>query len=739
MSATLHKTYLLLLFFLLTPVAAAQNYLWPTDASNHLTSSFCEYRPGHYHSAIDIKTWNQEGFKCFAVEDGFIEKVRVSPFGYGKVIYVRLKDGNTAVYAHLQRFNKQIEAEIHKLQMKRQRYSVTWRPKNRRVKKGDVLAYTGRTGIGTPHLHFEIRNWKGNPVNPLLYYPKFVDKIRPRLQKLAVLPITASSRVNGSALPKIFDLVYIRDRVYFVREPILVQGKIGLALKGYDQADGVYNKFAFYSTSLAVNTRPVFRITYRELDFSLTGFIEQEIYYPFRADYREVFHKLFIEPFNLLEFYDDIPNETGVIAIGKKPVDFRIEVTDFHGNLSIIKGELLPDYHPQIEIKSLEKKGDWAYVHFSAEPFTEMYFATAGVGENFQPSRYFEVISQQATDVRKSIYTRIKLPDSTDTQLKIGLGSDADNSFSRIIPIISAQDSIPPIEPPQIIFAGNRLVLTSPYPLEGMASQIGGKFIPLAFNYVSDNYHEAVLPVSRLADAPLRFNLEYAGENVWQDTLRFFKIIPGEKRAKVWYDSALVMFSNTQSAYDTTLLTVRKSTADSLARFFQVQGSVYEVHPQNIALWKGINAHLKAAGTGMNGNWAVYTTNGRDHLSFVSAKFDSATGYFNFKIYKPGNYIIASDTLAPQISVDSPRPGKTYHRNPKIRFTVSDSLSGIGSDSNLQVSLNSNFVLAEWDPEDDLVTAKIDSPLAAGDYELLISVRDIAGNRTERTILFSIR
>ena len=90
--------------------AAAQNYLWPTNASTYLASSFCEFRPGHYHSAIDIKTWVQEGYKCYAIADGEIIRLRVSPFGYGKVLYLRLKDGNTAVYAHLQRFAPDLEA-----------------------------------------------------------------------------------------------------------------------------------------------------------------------------------------------------------------------------------------------------------------------------------------------------------------------------------------------------------------------------------------------------------------------------------------------------------------------------------------------------------------------------------------------------------------------------------------------------------------------------------------------------
>ncbi|UCE08247.1 MAG: M23 family peptidase, partial [bacterium] len=82
-------------------IGFAQDYLWPTDASQYLTSSFAEYRPGHFHAGIDIKTWGRIGHKVFAIRDGYIMRIGVSPFGYGKVLYQKLDTGVIAVYAHL--------------------------------------------------------------------------------------------------------------------------------------------------------------------------------------------------------------------------------------------------------------------------------------------------------------------------------------------------------------------------------------------------------------------------------------------------------------------------------------------------------------------------------------------------------------------------------------------------------------------------------------------------------------
>ena len=135
------KINLQILFILLFLYSLkAQNYIWPTTASTYMSSSFCEFREGHYHSAIDIKTWLKEGYPCYAIDDGYIERIRISPFGYGKVIYLRLEDGNSAVYAHLQKFSEKIEKLIRKMQLNNQKYRIDWKPKNIKIP----------TQIGTP-------------------------------------------------------------------------------------------------------------------------------------------------------------------------------------------------------------------------------------------------------------------------------------------------------------------------------------------------------------------------------------------------------------------------------------------------------------------------------------------------------------------------------------------------------------------------------------------------------------
>ncbi|MBL0020677.1 MAG: hypothetical protein IPP17_30650 [Bacteroidetes bacterium] len=49
--------------------------------------SFCgpgELRNNHFHSGIDIKTGGGIGQPLLAVHDGYIYRIKVSPFGFGK-------------------------------------------------------------------------------------------------------------------------------------------------------------------------------------------------------------------------------------------------------------------------------------------------------------------------------------------------------------------------------------------------------------------------------------------------------------------------------------------------------------------------------------------------------------------------------------------------------------------------------------------------------------------------------
>ena len=91
-----------------------EEYLWPTNASKTLTTVFGDVRPRRYHAGLDIRTYGQSGYDLYAIDDGYIERIRVSSSGYGKAIYIRLIDGRIVVYAHLSKFTSEINDLVNK-------------------------------------------------------------------------------------------------------------------------------------------------------------------------------------------------------------------------------------------------------------------------------------------------------------------------------------------------------------------------------------------------------------------------------------------------------------------------------------------------------------------------------------------------------------------------------------------------------------------------------------------------
>ena len=84
----------------------------PLDIPIILAGTFGELRSNHFHGGIDIKTQQREGLPVYAIGDGTVTRIKVSLWGYGKVIYIAHPNGYTSVYGHLQKFSPKIEEYI---------------------------------------------------------------------------------------------------------------------------------------------------------------------------------------------------------------------------------------------------------------------------------------------------------------------------------------------------------------------------------------------------------------------------------------------------------------------------------------------------------------------------------------------------------------------------------------------------------------------------------------------------
>ena len=86
----------------------------PIDSPVLLSGSFCELRNNHFHGGLDIRTLGMEGMSIKAVADGYVSRIKVSPYGYGKALYITHPNGYTSVYGHLSKYSGAIEEYVNK-------------------------------------------------------------------------------------------------------------------------------------------------------------------------------------------------------------------------------------------------------------------------------------------------------------------------------------------------------------------------------------------------------------------------------------------------------------------------------------------------------------------------------------------------------------------------------------------------------------------------------------------------
>jgi len=306
-------------------------YLWPTNASNALSSTFAETRSGHFHAALDIKTWGRRGYPIYATRSGTLYRMAVGPTGYGKVLYLQHDDGSFSVYAHLLRFNEELQqlADSIRFSDYSPSFDMWLDTMNIEIEQGEEIALSGASGIGPPHLHFELRTPDEEPFNPLLTNLNVKDTIGPSFSGIAVEPLSIRTKIEGNN--KIITRRPRRQSAYAHFGIIETTGPIGLGVDVFDQANGVPNAYAVYELRLKVDGKERFYSRVDQFSYQETDQMYLDRIYTLLQSTGRSFQRLYVTDGNTLSFYQT-PDGGGRLNLDPGRHNIEIEATDFNGN-----------------------------------------------------------------------------------------------------------------------------------------------------------------------------------------------------------------------------------------------------------------------------------------------------------------------------------------------------------------------------------------------------------------------
>ena len=338
---------LLLAFTAWLPAQDSLVYAPPVRGPLLVTGTFGELRSDHFHAGLDFRAATNT--PVYAVADGYVSRVLVSPGGFGQAVYVDHPDGHRSVYAHLERFVDKLRDTVRAVQFMEEAFPVDLHFDSLTfpVRRGDELGGVGNRGHSFgPHLHFEMRTVVGDvPLNPLAFGFPVPDGRAPQIRRLRVYELdeggleVATQTVVPEPGPR---------GDYGLADTIFVtSSRIGIGAKAYDRQDGMPNWNGVYGGELRADSTLLFSFRWDAIPFGKTEYLNALTDY---ADWRQNeswFYRMWALTQDAV-FWDKAAgagNRTGIIRLQPDaPFSATLRMTDHAGNASELPFVLL--YRP---------------------------------------------------------------------------------------------------------------------------------------------------------------------------------------------------------------------------------------------------------------------------------------------------------------------------------------------------------------------------------------------------------
>ena len=305
-----------------------------------LAGSFGEIRKNHFHSGIDIRTEGVQGKPVYAISDGYVSRINVSPGGFGKALYITYPNGYTSLYGHLRGYAGAIAGWVKAQQYKLESFAfdVEVPPGVLKVKRGDLVAYSGNSGAsGGPHLHFEIRDAKTQEIiDPLDFGFMNPSGLAPDINWLKIYPFDENATVNHLHSPLLLPLARNGDhyRLKLV-DSVSVSGNVFFGIETFAIALGGM-KTGVHNISLTVDGVSIFSQNIDRFAFAETRYVNSLMDYPdFLKSGRKI-QRSYVAPNNKLSVYSEVKNRGIVNFNDSKSHKIAYVVRDAFGKISTL-------------------------------------------------------------------------------------------------------------------------------------------------------------------------------------------------------------------------------------------------------------------------------------------------------------------------------------------------------------------------------------------------------------------
>lgn len=371
----------------------------PLDIPAVLSGNFGELRSNHFHSGIDFKTQGRTGFDIHSAEDGYVSRVTVSPWGFGRAVYiVHPSIGLTTVYGHLESFATKIDTLVKNEQYRVESFSVdmAFSPDEISVKKGEVIAKSGNSGSsGGPHLHMDVRETiTGDALDPMPYFKSLItDNIAPQFLGLALYPYNGIVDGNTKA-------AYRTATNYSI--PFKAWGKVIPAIRANDKMTGTANVYGVKYLTLFVDGRKVYERVIDRVDLNNTRAINTIVDYKDRIKKNRWFMTTRVPANNRLDYMVKTDSCYGVLDINEeRDYKCRYEMKDEHGNKKTIHFIITG---VSGDVPEKEYKG--CLLHFDIANIYEDSLIKVAIPENsLYDNMFFTVVADSTSKYYSSIFS----------------------------------------------------------------------------------------------------------------------------------------------------------------------------------------------------------------------------------------------------------------------------------------------------------------------------------------------